>query len=253
MASVGLFIQILTGGFILSYAFQRKFLFTTILLCAAAGILIGPASADVTSWELSHKSPSVGDVITISGKAPTNEIIEVSISYEEIVPVSGKSFRYQIDKLIIPKTISGGENSFKVNATGEEDIVVKDMNVRVKKYKWISRHVYAEDGIATISQSHVPSWISYFVKIDGDIVSKKEDSDKDKCKSSSNDGKVKLTFNTSYDAAKADSDGNFICSYDTDSLPAGNYTITIGKISHEFTLSPAKEKDPEENKKIKCL
>ena len=57
------------GGFILRYEFQRKSLFIVMLFCAAAGILILPASADVTHWELSPACPCVGDEITISGEA----------------------------------------------------------------------------------------------------------------------------------------------------------------------------------------
>lgn len=224
------------------YAFQRKAIFMSILFCTAAGFLIAPASADVTSWELSPACPSAGDVITISGKASSNEIIEVSILHEEMVPVSGKNYKYQINKLKVPKSVSGGENTFKVNATGEDGITVKDINVRVKKFKWFTKHSSASDGNASVSQSNIPSWMSYFVKIDGDIVAKKEASEKSEYKSNSNNGQVRLTFETSYEAAKADSKGNFKCKYDTDSLPAGNYTITVGDIEKEFTLNPAKEK-----------
>jgi hypothetical protein len=224
-------------------AFQRKTLFITILFCAAAGILIAPASAEVTSWELSPACPSAGDVITITGKASNDEIIEVSILHEEMVPVSGKNYRYQINKLKIPKPISGGENLFQVNATGENGVTVKDMNVRVKKFKWFTKSSNALEGNASISQSNIPSWMSYFVKIDGNITNTKEASTKNKYKHNSNNGQVKLTFETSYEAAKADSKGKFSFKYDTDSLPAGNYTITVGDIEKEFTLSPEKQKE----------
>jgi len=210
----------------------------TILFCAAAGILIAPASAAVTDWELSPACPSAGDIITISGKAANNEIIEVSILHEELVPVSGKNYIYQINRLKIP---SGEDNSFKVTARGENGTVVKDMNVRVKKFKWFTRHTNAINGNATISQSNVPSWMSYFVKIDGDVVFKKEESSKNNFKTSSDSGQVKLIFETSCEAEKADSKGNFTFTYDTDSLPAGKYTITIGDIEKEFALNPAKE------------
>jgi len=230
--------QILTGGFILRYEFQRKPLFTIILFYAAAGILIAPASATVTDWELSPACPSAGDIITISGKASNNEIIEVSILYEEMVPVSGKTYSYQINKLKIP---SGEDNSFKVTATGEKGTVVKDMNVRVKKFKWFTRHVNSINGNATISQSNVPSWMSYFVKIDGDVVFKKEDFSENNLKNNPDSGQVKLVFETSHEAEKADSKGDFTFTYDTDSLPAGIYKITIGDIEKEFTLNPAKE------------
>lgn len=245
----------LIGGFILKYTFQRKTLFMIILFCAVAGILIVPASANVTSWELSTDCPSVGDVIKISGTATEEEIIEVSILHEELVPVSGKNYVYQINKLTIPKPVSGGENSFKVNATGENGTVVKDMNIRIKKFKWFTRHANAIDGNVTISQSNVPSWMSYFVKIDGDVVSKKEGAAKNNCKSNSDNGQVKLLFETSYEATKADSEGNFSCCYDTDSLPTGNYTVTIGDIEQEFTLNPTKEKNialnPSKEKELK--
>lgn len=229
----------LIGGFILKYAFQRKTLFMIILFCATAGILVVPASADVTSWELSTDCPSVGDVIKISGEATPKEIIKVSILHEELVPVSKRSYTYQIDDLTIPKPVSGGKNSFKVNATGENDIIVKDMNIGVKKFKnWFSENVDAIGGSAIISQPNVPSWMSYVVKINGEV-------------SGNSEGNVKLVFESEYDAAKADKKGNFKFSYNTDSLPAGDYIITIGDDEREFTLNPAKEKGIKVEKKVK--
>ncbi|WP_410509355.1 hypothetical protein RSJ42_03720 [Methanosarcina hadiensis] len=229
----------------MKHVFQRKPLFIIVLFCAVAGILgilTAPASASVKCWEISPVCPSTGDVISISGKAAGNEIIEISILHEEMVPVSGNNYKYQINKLKVPKSISGGENLFTVNATGEDGAVVRDMNVRVKKFKWISRHVDARNGNATISQSNVPSWMSYFVKIDGEVASKKEGSEKNKEKNNSNKGQVKLTFETSYEAAQANPDGNFCFKYDTDSLPAGDYIINIGGIEKKLTLNPEKEK-----------
>jgi hypothetical protein len=229
------------GGFILRYAFQRKTLFMIILFCATAGILVVPvsASADVTSWELSTDCPSVGDVIKISGEAAPKEIIKVSILHEELVPVSEGSYTYQIDDLTIPKPVSGGDNSFKVNATGENGIIVKDMNIGVKKFKnWFSKNVEVKDGSAIISQSNVPSWMSYVVKINGEVEGNQE-------------GSVKLVFESEYEAAKADKKGNFKFSYNTDSLPAGDYIITIGDDERKFTLNPAEEKDLKVEKKVK--
>lgn len=233
--------QILNGGFILRYAFQRKPFYMVILFCAAVGILIAPASASVTSWELSPSSPSVGDVISISGKAANNEIIEVSILHEEMVPVSGNSYKYQMNKLKVPKTIHGGENSFTVTATGKDGVTVKDMNIKAKKLIWFTKSSNASNGRASISQSNVPSWTSYLVKIDGNAVGTNETSIKNNDKKNSNNEQVKLTFKTSYEAAKANSKGDFCFKYDTDSLPAGNYTITVGGIKKEFTLNSEKK------------
>ena len=214
----------------LKYAFQRKTLFMIILFCAAVGILIAPASADVTSWDISPENPSVGDVIKISGTATENkEIIEVSILHEELVPVSGTNYMYQINNLKVPPSVHGGKSSFSVNASGEDDSVeVEDINVRVKKGRWFSRHDDASNGFAEISQSNVPSWMNYFVKIDGNVDGNPK-------------GNVSLVFESKYEAAKADKKGNFKFSYDTDSLPAGNYTITIGGIEKKFTLNPAED------------
>lgn len=214
-----------------------------ILFCAAVGILIAPASAEVTSWELSPASPGVGDVITISGKASSNEIIEVSILHEEMIQVSGNSYEYQINKLKIPKSVNGSENVFTVSAVGEDGVAVEDINVRVKKIKWFTKSSTASGGSAAVTQSNIPSWMSYFVKIDGNIADIKESSTKNKYKDNSKNEQVKLTFKTSYDAAKADSKGNFKCKYDTNSLPAGKYTITVGGIKKELTLNPEKEKN----------
>lgn len=223
------------------YAFQRKPFYMVILFCAAVGILIAPASASVTSWELSPSSPRVGDVISISGKAANNEIIEVSILHEEMVPVSGNNYKYQINKLKVPKTIHGGENSFTVTATGKDGVTVQDINVRAKKLIWFTKSSNASNGRASVSQSNVPSWTSYLIKIDGNAVDTKETSLKNNDKKNSNNEQIKLTFKTSYEAAKANSKGDFSFKYDTDSLPAGNYTITVGGVKKELTLNPAKE------------
>ncbi|MDQ1275294.1 MAG: hypothetical protein QG610_867, partial [Euryarchaeota archaeon] len=108
--------------------------------------------------------------------------------------------------------------------------------------KWFTKSSTASDGSASVTQSNIPSWMSYFVKIDGNIADIKEASTKNKYKDKSNNEQIKLTFETSYDAAKTDSKGNFKCKYDTNSLPAGKYTITVGGIEKELTLNPEKEK-----------
>ncbi|KKG10286.1 hypothetical protein [Methanosarcina sp. 2.H.A.1B.4] len=230
----------------MKYAFQRKNLIMIILFCATAGILIAPASADITSWSLSSENPSVGDIIKISGEAGSKEIIEVSILHEELVPVSGKNYIYQINNLKIPPAVRGGKSFFSVNASGENDCIeVKDINVRVKKGKWFSRHADASEGVAEISQSKVPSWMNYFVKIDGNVKGNPK-------------GNVSLVFESRYEAAKADKKGNFKFSYDTKSLPSGNYTITIKNTidgidnQGEFYLSPA-EDSVGKKKQGKCL
>ncbi|KKH92333.1 hypothetical protein EO95_02785 [Methanosarcina sp. 1.H.T.1A.1] len=224
----------------MKYAFQRKTLFMIILFCATAGILIAPASADVKYWSISPENPSVGDIIKISGEAESKEIIEVSILHEEIVPVSGTGYVYQINSLKIPPAVRGGKSFFSVTASGEDDSVkVKDINVRVKKGRWFSRHADASDDFAGISQSNVPSWMNYLVKIDGNVLEKSE-------------GNVILAFESRYEAAKADKKGNFKFSYDTKSLPSGDYTITIGDEKKKFDLSPAEE-SVGKKKQAKCL
>jgi hypothetical protein len=213
----------------LRYAFQRKTLFVIILFCAVAGTLIAPASADVTSWSISPESPRVGDVIKISGEAASKETIEVFILHEEIIPISGTSYIYQINRLKIPKPVHGGKSFFSINASGEDDgVEVEDINVRVKKGRWFSRHADSSDGFAKIVKSNVPSWMNYLVKIDGNVLENSE-------------GNVSLVFESRYEAAKADKKGNFKFSYDTKSLPPGYYTITIGDSKEEFYLSPAED------------
>jgi hypothetical protein len=211
-----------------------------ILFCATAGILIAPASADITSWSISPENPSVGDIIKISGEAKSKEIIEVSILHEEIVSFSGTGYVYQINSLKIPPAVHGGKSFFSVTASGEDDSVkVKDINVRVKKGRWFSRHADASEGVAEISQSNVPSWMNYLVKIDGNVLENSK-------------GNVILALESRYEAAKADKKGNFKCSYDTKSLPSGDYTITIGDEKKKFYLSPAEE-SVGKKKQAKCL
>jgi len=181
-------------------------------------LLISPAAAAV-EWEISPSSPTVGDTLIITGKgASPDETLTATISFEKELPVSGGKYEYSLKKIKIPE---GDDNLFTVTAGG-----VKDLNVRVKKIIWITLQSKASDGVATISQRNVPP-LTYKIQIDGNAEKKKS------C--------VNLNV-TASQTLKADSKGKFKYNYDTSSMPAGEFKITIGGVEKTIELKPDTKK-----------
>ncbi|MGB9930139.1 MAG: PKD domain-containing protein [Methanosarcina sp.] len=197
---------------------RRKFIFcflsTFLLFC----LLISPATAKV-DWKLTPASPTVGDLIKIRGTATPDETIQGEISFEMDLPVSKGKYQYILKDIQVPE---GFDNIFTVQAEG-----VKDLHVGVKKFVCINLNVMASNGVATISQGHVPP-LSYKVIIDGNSLEGKSS--------------VHLKFTASQNF-KADSKGKFKYSYDTSSIPAGLFKIKIGGLEQIVELK-AKEQKP---------
>ncbi len=189
------------------------FLSAFLIFC----LLISPACAAV-SWEFSPASPVVGDTIKIKGTAAPNEEIKGEITFETDVPVSKGKYQYILEKIRVPE---GFNNYFTVRAEG-----VKDLHVGVKKFVWVNLNAKASDGVATLSQGHVPP-LSYRIVLDGNA----------------QDGKssVHLKF-TGSQTIKADSKGKFKYSYSTSSIPAGIFKIKIGGTEQTIELNTKEKK-----------
>ncbi|MGB9926895.1 MAG: PKD domain-containing protein [Methanosarcina sp.] len=188
------------------------FLSTFLLFCA----LISPAAAEV-DWKLTPTFPTAGDIIKIRGTSAPDEEIQGEISFEMDLPVSEGKYEYVLEDIQVP---DGFNNLFTVRAEG-----VEDLHVGVKKFVWIDLDAEATNGIATISQGHVPP-LSYMVVINGNALDG-EDS-------------VHLNF-TASQSFEADSKGKFKYRYDTTSIPAGDFRINIGG-SEQIIELKAKEK-----------
>lgn len=181
---------------------------TFLLFCS----LISPAVAAV-EWNISPSNPAVGDILKIKGTASPKESIMAEVSFEQEIPVSEGRYQYLLENVKVP---AGNDNYFTVKADG-----VKNLHVGVKKFAWINLQSKASDGVATISKGHVPSLTYKKILIDGDAERKH---------SSVN---LKVTVSQTL---KADSKGKFEFSYDTSSMPAGNYTIKIGNSQRTIEL-----------------
>ena len=190
-------------------------LLSTFLLL---GLLISPAAAAI-DWKISPSNPTVGDTLKIKGTASPDEDLRAEVSFEKELPISEGRYQYLLEKIKVPK---GKDNRFTVTAEG-----VENLNVSVNKFIWVNLSSEASEGIATISQGHVPPF-TYKILIDGDALS-----------TLSENSSVNLTVAASQ-TLTADSKGKFGFNYDTSTMPAGNYTIKIGDSEKTIELSPEK-------------
>ena len=182
-----------------------------LLLC----LLISPAAA-VVELEVSPSSPTVGDTLKIKGTASPYESLTAEVSFEKEIPVSGGRYEYSLENIKVPE---GKDNRFTVRAEG-----VQNLNVNVQKWIWIKLHSDASsEGVATISQGNVPSF-TYNILIDGDAGDVL-------CETSS----ANLIF-TASQTLETNSKGKFKYSYDTSSIPAGEFTIKIGDVEQKIEL-----------------
>jgi len=191
-------------------------LLSTFLLLS---LLISPAAAAV-EWKISPSCTTVGDTLKIKGTASPGEKIKAEVSFEEKIPVCGSRYQYLLENIKVPE---GKDNLFTVRADG-----VENLHVGVKKVIWFNLNSEASNGVATISQSHVPP-LTYKILIDGDALSKKS--------------YVCLRV-TASQTLKADSKGKFEYSYDTSSMPAGKFNIKIGNVEKTVELKSKEQKKP---------
>lgn len=189
-----------------------------LLLC----LLISPAAAAV-GWKITPSNPAVGDTLKIKGTASPDESLKAEISFEKAVPVCKGKYEYLLQNVKVPE---GKDNLFAVRADG-----VKNLHVGVKKFVCINLNSEASGGVATISQGHVPPLTYEKILIDGDAADKKSS--------------VNLRV-TASQTLKADSKGKFEYSYDTFSMPAGEFNVKIGNSEKTIELRSRDKKLKEE-------
>lgn len=191
------------------------------LLCAFLflGLFVSTAAAE-TEWKITPENPVVGDTLRVRGTASPEEELRAEISFEMELPVSEEGrYEYLLEEIKVPE---GKNNRFTVRA--EE---VKNLNVSVNKFIWVNLTSEAgEDGVATISQGHVPPF-TYLIFLGGEALNVPDEEN----------SSVNLTV-TAAQTLKADSKGKFKFDYNTNSLPAGLYTIRIGDTEKIIELKP---------------
>ncbi len=177
-----------------------------ILILFFVMVCISLTSLPCVAFDVSPLHPEVGDVLTISGTTTPDSSVSAKVSFVNEIPVSGGSYNYRINDVKIPS----GPNSFTVKAEG-----VKDLEIKVKSIYTLGLWVSAgsrstSNGEASISASGVPSG-TYSILILGDSVD-------------SNDVKVTVTASSTIDA---DGNGFYIYTYSTDSMPRGDFRLTV--------------------------
>ncbi len=176
---------------------------------------ISISSASVSYFEISPENPVKGDIVKIEGKADTpSEPVPITLSFEKDLSVVDGKYEWRLSSVEIPE----GDNRFIVTATN-----VKRLNVALKIIIWITKSADAENGIAKISQSNVPAG-TRDAKISG------------KSESDSNEVNIKVEAEA---FLNADATGHFEYEYDTSSIPAGEFKVTVGGITKKVELTPS--------------
>lgn len=179
-------------------------------------LLTGLSSAEVVDFGVKPENPVKGDVVTIYGTAGPNEEVRIDISYERDVPVQNGEYIFSVDGIEIPD----GKNKFTVTAYGCADL---DVSARRRIIgglytPWVTLSEEATGGIASISQSAPPG--TYDVLIHG--------------RSNRSSVRLKITA-TGY--VKADESGRFSYSYETSSVPLGEFVVSAGGLTKIITLA----------------
>ncbi|MDQ1252635.1 MAG: hypothetical protein QG646_1767 [Euryarchaeota archaeon] len=189
---------------------------TFLLFC----LLVSPVAAAVTELKISPLKPAVGDIIEVTGKASPGEHINAKVTLNQRVSVFGRRYRLLVNDIKVPVDTS---TQFTVTAYG-----VKNLHVQVKKFGITISNSTAQGfgGIATITKGHVLP-LTYDVLIDGDA----------------RDGSAVYLMITGSQTLVADSRGRFESNIETSSMPAGKYSVKVGRIERTITLRPAGQGD----------
>lgn len=195
---------------------EHAFMIFSLSVLVLAILTVIPAAAAVNNWELSPEKPILGDTLHIKGSASPEEEVEVQVTFEKAVPVSGGEYEYILEDVKIPE---GFNNRFTVQASE-----AKNLNVRVKMLIWVTKSSEASGNTATVTQSSVPPG-TYRIKMDGDA--------------ESGTSTVDLEI-TAVQRIKADSDGDFSYSYNTKAVPPGDFEVSVGGKTKKVTLQQGK-------------
>ncbi len=173
-------------------------------------VIISPAYG--MNLSIIPENPYVGDDITLKGDAAApNQTLQPTVTFEKTVGVINGDYVYNLVGIKIPE----GENNFVVTSRNVKDLyvgIVIVFTMEVKKN--------AVNGVATISQSNVPSGTHNF-----------------RIRGGAEDGatSVPLTI-TASTKINADAQGNFSYVYSTSGIPAGTFNLTVGTITRTITL-----------------
>ena len=194
------------------FTYKKMLNLATIVLLSILTLLFFSLTAMAGECTITPSDPYIGDNLVVTGNANPNQELTAEVSYEKNVIASEGKYEYCISKVTVPK---GQNNKFTVRAEQ-----VKNLNIKVKKLVAFTLYKNASDGIATISQSRVPP-LTYEVEMYGDALEE--------------ESSVKLRI-TASQTITADSDGDFRYEYNTNTMPEGDYKITIGDTSETINL-----------------
>jgi len=169
-------------------------------------IVVVEVEAKEINFEVNQVNPVKGETVTIHGQAQPDENVTIRISFEKVVQVEDKRYTFFVPKINIPEV----ENRFTIKAEG-----CKDLKVSIKDYAeryphWVTLSSEASGEIAEISHADIPA-VSYDLLIHG----------------KSSKASVRFTI-TAEGYAKADEKGYFRYTYDTSSVPLGEFIVQVG-------------------------
>lgn len=181
------------------------FLYLYVSLIVTAGTAAG-AKAEVLNFEVKPANPVKGEVVTIDGQTQPNENVTIKVSFEKVVPVEDERYSFFVPKINIPMV----ENRFTITAEGCDDLKVSIKDYAERYPHWVTLSSEASGEIAKISQADIPA-VSYDLLIRG--------------KSSKESVRFIITAEG---YAKADEKGYFRYSYDSSSVPLGEFIVQAG-------------------------
>ena len=188
-------------------------LFFSLILFA--GTVVAEAKAEVVNFEVKPQNPVKGEVVTIDGQAQPDDNVTIKVSFEKVVPVEDKKYSFFMPKLNIPETV----NRFTIRAEGCEDLKVSIKDHAERYPHWVTFSSEASGDVAEVSVADIPAVI-YDILIQGkyDI----------RIHGKSLEESVRLTITADLGYEKADEKGNFRHTYDTSSVPLGEFIVQAG-------------------------
>jgi hypothetical protein len=187
-----------------------------ILMPLLISLLSPAARASVVDLQVIPEDPIKGDTVKVIVRTSSMERVDIGISYEMELPVSGGKYEYRASGVRIPAP----PNHFTVRAANVKNLRIS-IPIRFWIFTfWITRASEASNGIAILSQEGVPAG-TYDAIVQGDAL----------------DGAPAVELQVS--ASKTivtDSNGYYEYSYDTGCIPPGTFTIRADEATKVVTL-----------------
>jgi hypothetical protein len=178
------------------------FLYFSLIVVAETAVGV---DAEVVNFDVKPANPVKGDVVTIAGQAQPDENITIKVSFGNVVPVEDGIYTFFLPKMHIPETV----NRFTLRVEGCDDVKVSVKDYAERYPHWITRSLESNNGVAEVSGVDIPAMI-YDVLVHG--------------RSSQTSAKITITVE-GYE--KADENGYFSHSYDTSSVPLGEFSVQV--------------------------